>query len=286
MNLTPVSRRAAGIGLGVLLLGGPPSGQAQQLGYSGGLQLASGDYGFQSSTGSLALFNGLDLSAGRFRAWLQVPFIIQSSPWVSFAGTGMVPSGGPYNGTVGGHMSGGGMMSGGTMTMPDSGEYAHASLGDPLAGASVEAVRESAARPSVRVMLALKAPLANPTRGFGTGAWDGSAGLSLTKSFGRIVVLASAAYWVLGDLPGLTLQDAVAYSAAVGRAFGSTGKVSALATFSGSTGIIPGRAGPRQVGAGVSYRVSQKRTIGALANIGLSPTAPDLSLLLTWQIRF
>lgn len=285
MKLTPVSRYA-GIGLGALLLGTPAPSQAQQLGYSGGIQLASGGYGFQSSTGSFALFNGLDLSAGRLRAWFQVPFIIQSSPWVSFAGTGMVPSGGPYNGAVGEHTSGGGMMSGGTMTMPDSGQYAHASLGDPLAGASFEAVRESTGRPSVRLTLAVKAPLANPTRGFGTGAWDGSAGLSLAKSFGRTVVLASAAYWVLGDLPGLTLQDPVVYSIAVGRLFGTTGKVSALTTFSGSTGIVPDRAGPRQVGAGASYRLSQKRTIGVLANIGLSPTAPDLSLLLSWQIRF
>lgn len=279
-------RVISGIGLGALLLGAARTGLAQQLGYQGGIQLSRGGYGFQSNTGSFALFNGLDLNAGRLRVWFQVPYIIQNSPWVSFAGTGMVPSGGPYNGTVGQHGSSGGMMSGGTMTMPDSGDYAHASLGDPLAGASFEAVRESAGRPSVRLTLAFKAPLASPTRGFGTGAWDGSAGLSLAKSFGRTIVLASAAYWVLGDLPGLTLQNPVVYSAAVGRALGSTGRVSALATFSGSTGIIPDRAGPRQVGAGVSYRLSQKRTIGALATIGLSPTAPDLSLLLTWQIRF
>lgn len=285
-NLMPGLRRVFRVGLGVVLLGAAVPCRAQQLGYSGGIQLASGGYGFQSRTGSLALFNGVDLTAGRFRAWLQVPLIVQSTPWLSFGGTGMVPSGGPYSGTVGQHAATGGMMSGGGMTMPDSGTYAHAALGDPLVGGSFEAARESAGTPSVRLTFAVKAPLASPRRGFGTGAWDGGAGVSLAKAFDRTYVLASVSYWMLGDLPGLTLKNPLAYSAAVGRVFGWAGKVAALATLSGYTTVIPDRPGPRQVGAGVTYRVNPKRSLSVLANIGLSPTAPDLAFLLSWQLRF
>lgn len=73
----------------------------QQVAYSGTLQFASGSYVFQEQTTSLAIISGLDFTTPRLRLWANFPVIFQSTPWVSFTGSGMIPSGGTQSGMMG-----------------------------------------------------------------------------------------------------------------------------------------------------------------------------------------
>lgn len=258
---------------------------AQEVAYTGALQFATGSYVFQQRTNSLAILSGLDWTTSRLRLWANIPIIVQNTPWVSFTGTGMVPSGGTESTMMGGHNSGGGMMRRGGMMMPDSGAYVAAGFGDPTAGLSAEAFEESDWRPSLRVILGVKSPLATPAHGFGTGSWDYGGGLSASKRVSRTFVFADVAYWVMGDLPDLELDNVVAYSGALGRPFTADGRVAGLVSFSGLTRLVPSLPSPRQLGIGVSYQPGSRRSIGATASFGLSDGAPDLMLAASWRMR-
>lgn len=264
---------------------GGRAARAQQVAYAGAVQLATGSYVFRERTNSLAIVSGLDFATPRIRLWTNVPIIVQNTPWVSFTGTGMVPSGGTESAMMGRQSSTGGMMRRGGMMMPDTGAYVTAGVGDPTAGLSVEALRESERRPSVRVTLGAKGPVASPAHGFGTGAWDYGLGLSASKLVGRTYVLADAAYWVMGDLPELELKNAVAYGGALGRPLTADGRVAGLVSFSGFTSLVSSLPAPRQLGVGVNYQFASRRSIGATASFGLSAGAPDLVLAMSWRMR-
>ncbi len=99
---------AAGVALAILAAAPPTS--SQSLEYSGSLQVSSGDYIFTQRTTSLLLFSGLSAAAGPFRLAASVPFIYQSTPFVSYTTGVLVPSGGPEHSDVSGRMGGGGRM--------------------------------------------------------------------------------------------------------------------------------------------------------------------------------
>ncbi len=278
----PRGPRAAGGVTALLLLASP--GAAQQLAYGGSLQFASGRYIFQQPTRTVVLFNGLTATVGRFRANVTAPLLAQSTPWVSFGAGGMVPSGGAHQAMVGQRAGFGMGMHEGAVSLPDSGVSTHMGLGDPLLSLDVEIARASGAPPAVRLTAAAKPPLAGVERGFGTGAWDYGVGAGLARTGGAGFVFLDLAYWVLGDLTDLELENALAYSLAVGRPLTGDGRFAGLAGISGSTRIIAGVALPVQLTAGVSYRMRRGRSLGATAALGLSDAVPDLALGLTWRI--
>jgi len=130
-----------------------------------------------------------------------------------------------------------------------------------------------------------KAPVADPDRGFGTGAWDAGGALSVAGRLGgSVLVFGEVGYWVLGDMPDLELQDPLSYSVGIGHALGGSG-VSLLASLSGYSRILADTDPPLDVGGAVGYRIGEGRSVNLGLTIGLSESSPDIALSAGWRTR-
>lgn len=277
-----VSRLAAVAGL-CAAVAAPAA--AQSVTYIGSVQASTGDYIFTDRTTSLYFVNGIELTAGLVRVSGTLPVIGQSTPWVTY-GPVAVPSGGKLSGEVAREVMGRGTGQGRrTITLPVTQEgVAYATgVGDPLVRADVEFVTDRGSRPSLRINASAKFPLADPDNGFGTGAWDYGGGVSLSKRIRRRSMFVDVAYWNFGDLPDLQLKDAVAYSVGYGQILG-TGRWSMLASVSGWTAIIDGASPQLELGLGLSRLIKPGRSISISAGVGLTETAPDVSIGLGWRV--
>jgi len=265
----------AGVVLAILATASAVTGQ--EITYTGSLQFSTGDYIFTERTSSFYLFSGLAVSAGPLGVSAIIPVIMQSTPWVSNGGTGMIPLGGTQHSEVGQRKRGR------KVALPDTIESEDVGLGDPLLRADVELLKAGKILPSVHIAAQLKAPLADVDQGFGTGEWDYGGGVSLTKAVGGNFVFVDVSYWVLGDLPDLELQDPVAYGVTLGRPLAG-GKLAVLASFLGYTEIIEDADPPAQVGFALTYRLASGRSLSASMVFGLTESSPDFSVSLGWRI--
>ena len=250
---------------------------AQRLVYSGALQCATGDYVYADRTNSAFLLNGLTLYAGSARLYAGLPVIYQNTSVLSQSGPGMIPTGEMGESGMNGGMHGGDMHSSGAL-------HDHQlALGDPLLRADVDVVKTRPGLSALSLTGLVKAPVADPDRGLGTGEWDYGVGLSIAHSIRRNALFASAVYWIMGDPTGVDFENPVVYSVSLGRPF-SGGKVSALLTFSGNTQVMADLDPLRQLGIAVSYWATPVRYINGSMFFGLSESAPDVGISIGWGI--
>ncbi|RJP79241.1 MAG: hypothetical protein C4524_05620 [Candidatus Zixiibacteriota bacterium] len=247
--------------------------------YNGSLYYADGDYVFTQRTHSLYFTHGVSLSGNRYDFSVSLPLVYQDSPWISYSGRGVIPSGGTEHGQF--HPGGRGRH----VTLPDTAQYDRIGLADPTLHGEWEVVSPQGARPFIRVTGDLKAPLADPDQGFGTGAWDAAAGVSLGSVVSPSWMLfLDASWWFLGDMPDLELKDALGYSVAAGYVpFLSSWRY--LAFLSGGTSMITGMDPPLDAGLGVGWRLSPAAGLNATVTAGLTEASPDLSVGLGWSLE-
>ncbi|HKK26576.1 MAG TPA: hypothetical protein VKB18_00680 [Gemmatimonadota bacterium] len=298
----------------------PGPAAAQEVSYSGSLQYATGDYLFTERTNSVYLFTSLAVQAGRVTISGSLPLIYQSTPWISYSTGGGIPTGGPQQGEVGDSLQrrggGGGPMSmasradlaaalgSGRMpasaaaprpavrpaaamqpiALPDTASFDEFGAGDPTFRAAVDLVEPGTGHVTVTLAGEVKAPIADPASGFGTGEWDGGGLLSVGGRLGSTFLFGEVGYWVLGDMPDLQLQNPVSYSVGVGRRIGN-GDLAVLASLSGYTRILAETDPPLDVGGGLSYRLADGRSLSLGVSVGLSESSPDLSLSVGWRTR-
>lgn len=264
------------------LVAAPHSLHTQELSYSGWAQYATGQYQFSTRTSSLYFANGLTVAAGRLRASAIIPLIVQDGGLIQYGGSGIVPTGGmPGHDSSAGTMRGGmtgGMMNGGGML------GAHMGFGDPLGRVDFTLQQSAGPVASLAVTTAIKPPLASVSSGFGTGRWDYAAGATATSTIRELLVVADAAYWVLGDTPALPFRNPLAYAISVGR-LQRGGTFGLLASLSGTTSILTGVPGSVIVGGGVTYRVSAAGSLSGSVSIGATRSAPAFTVGLGWQRR-
>jgi hypothetical protein len=265
----------------------PGATSAQSLSYVGGLQYATGDFIFTQRTWSAYLSNGLVWSEGRLRASASVPLVMQPSGWVQYSGAGiMVPTGGMAGSAVGPTNNGSSMgsgMNGGTMTPASGASFSRVGIGDPIGRVDVALWTADTEHPSVSLVGAVKAPLADVSSGFGTGEWDVGAGLSGAASVHGTSVFGEAVYWKLGNPPGASLRGAVAYALSIGRALPRS-RWSLLGTVFGASSLWTGLEAPVQVGMGAGYLLESGSSVFATAAGGLTRTAPAISIGLGWRV--
>lgn len=279
MNARGVNRvtlAAAAAGAVLMALAAFPAAGGT-LSYTGSLQLARGTYIFTQPTSGYFFFNGLSFTSERFTLAATIPLIYQSSPYVSYTGLGVLPSGGTESSSVSQRQGREPVL------VPEVVEYNQYGVGDPVITAGLTLVREGRSVPAVQISGTVKAPLASVEKGFGTGEWDASAGLGLSKRLGSVFLFADVGYWILGDLPELELKNAWSYAFSFGHAF-SGGKLALMASYSGITEVIAGVAPPSSLGLGLSVRVGGGSSLMLNAAFGLSEASPDLSLSLGWSI--
>jgi hypothetical protein len=268
----------AGAALAALAAAWPARGQ--QLDYSGSVQYASGDYLFPERSSAVFLYNGLGLTLGRIRLSASAPLVFQQTPWVIYTETtGTSGSGGLGAGQ---DVTGDGAVAG---IAVDTVSYDEVGFGDPLLHADLRLLGERGLRPAVRLTFDVKAPLGDVERGFSSGEWDYAGGVSLMKSAGATFVFVDFAYWYIGDLPGIELENSLAYGAGIGQSLG-TGRFGLLASIFGNTPIQSGVDPPVQVSLGLSYLLSLRRSLMVSASAGLTDSAPDVSLSFGWFVRF
>lgn len=259
---------------------------AQSLTYNGSAQYATGDYFFTERTGSFFLSNGLSISGGSVTLSINVPYIVQSSPWISYSSQGLLATGGPSSGSVSGR--GGDGMGKGRRIDPgdtDTISYTQASFGDPNISGTFRIFTSETRRTSLQGNINVKFPLADPSKGFGTGAWDFGAGFSFAQRLGlNYIWLANAMYWQLGDMDELEFQNPLSFSTGLGRVFAGS-KWMMSANLYGYTRILDEADPPLSTGLSSSFSITEKVQLSANVVVGLSESVSDISTGLGWSVR-
>ena len=277
---SPVSASTVVLVLGLAVgFAAPPQAFAQQIDVSTSGQYSSGDYIFTEETDLFVWSNSVSVTEARFRIGVSVPLVVQTTPWITYGGIGLTPSGGPQHGTVGGNGHGGGGQRGRRtpIALPDTGSYRSTGVGDPQIQASYDLrVLSDTSRFQVQVTGTVKPPLADADAGFSTGAWDGGLGLSVSRAFAPWFVLAEGTYWWLGDLDDLALKNGISYSVGVGRTL-YRGRWGLLASISGATPIIEDVDPPASLNGGINYSTGYWG-LSATFSSGLTEGAADWSV--------
>lgn len=271
----------------VILLGGYSESyvaNAQQVSYTGSAQYATGNYFFTERTGSFYLNNGLSVSGKNVTININAPYIVQSSPWISYSPAGPLPTGGPNHQFVDtrgrGSGRGGGRIDPGNA---DTVSYTEGSFGDPTLSGSYKLLSSPTGKTVLNSNYSVKFPLADPNGGFGTGAWDFGAGLSVAQRIGNNNIwLADVMYWRLGDMDELDFINPVSFSTGFGHSF-ANGTFMLSASLFGYSKILEDTDPPLSSGLGANYRVSPKLQLNANLLVGLTESVSDLSTGFGWR---
>jgi hypothetical protein len=267
-------RRLAAAGALIGALAAAASACAAEISYSGSAQFATGEYVFTERTNALYLFTGITVHEQPFQFSANIPLIIQNTPWITYAGSGLLPSGaGQHSDTD----------TRGRIDLADSYDTPEIGLGDPLIRCDVELFPMKGARPSIELVGSVKVPIADVDRGFGTGEWDFGSGLSMAASTMGFFLFAEGMYWILGDMPELELENVLSYGFSIGRPF-ARGKMGLLASLLGYTETIENIDPPLQAGLGFNYLTDSGTSVNASCTAGLTDSAPDLSISIGWMV--
>jgi outer membrane putative beta-barrel porin/alpha-amylase len=139
--------------------------------------------------------------------------------------------------------------------------------------------------PSVMVSGRVKAPTADRDRGLGTGEWDEGVGLGLTKLLtDKFVGLADVGYTIIGDPDGFDLQNQWSYDVGLGYYF--TPRVLASVYYEEARALVERFQNPKDIFAGLSWRVTQNFRLNAGFEKGLSNGAPEFGASVGASMRF
>ena len=279
----------------VALLLAPGPLLAQGLRLEAGAGVTTGTYLFEQRTTTWSVSAGLGVELGSVTLRGSLPFYVQNGTLVAGSAVGHLPTGGSSSGTVADsgeahhRGSGGGMasissvpdLSHGMVQVPASAtEGSELAVGDPVLGLAWRARGSGGTRFTFGA--AVKLPVAD-TATFGTGEWDVGANAGVTHRAGdRWLLGFDLAYWRLGDMADLELRDPVYGTASLG--YLSPGGWGGILLASGGTAVLEGFDPPFTIGAGLS-RVSGAQSWSLLAGLGLTETAPDLTLGAVWSVR-
>lgn len=276
-----------------------PSMGAQTLHYEGSAGLATGTYIFTQRTSRWNVTTGFAFGAGPVTLRAGFPVFYQNSTLLAATATGYIPTGGSSSGAVADSSLersrrdrtrrhevappsfGLALADGDPVAVPPSAATGYRwATGDPLVSATVFGVRGR--RVGLAVAGTVKIPVVD-TASFGTGAWDvgGTVSGSVIVS-SRVMLGLDGGYWRLGDPPGLDLKNPVLFGGTVSVLAGGGWGLSA-----GISGATPAIAGfPTSVSGTFSLLRLAGRggSVGLLGSVGLTDTAPDVSVSVTWRL--
>jgi hypothetical protein len=236
----------------------PAAATAQGLYVEGGLSFARGDYVYtqQTSGGGAAL--GFAWSSRRFTARVTLPYFVRDTRLLTVSGEAPPEVTDPAPTTTG-H---------------------EGSLADPQLQVYGQILQSN--RAGVGLSASVKIPVVEAGY-FGTGEWDFGAAASLSRLVGSATMLGlDVSYWHLGDIPDFALQDTVTATATLGRGFGRDWTASL--SVSGGRSAVAGYDDPWWATLLVGRSFS-RGIWGLTASVGLSDTAPDVTVGLVWRAR-
>ena len=257
----------------VLAIVGVQSALAQdepRLSLSTSVDYSVGDYGTGKDT--TLLYVPFTLGVRPFdHLWLNltIPYLYQTGQNIVLTGGGVAVKGKKSNGKL---------------TQPAT-STTESGLGDVLAKASLVVIEEKELIPEITPYFKVKFPTADKDRGLGTGEFDETLGVDVSKLLvGSLFGYVELAYTFIGEPPGTTLHNTFGWS--VGAAYAIVQPFSVFAFLEGATAIAPGQDDPLDIRVGAEYRIIKAlKLTGAVAR-GLSNGSPDWGVSGTLTLRF
>jgi len=131
----------------------------------------------------------------------------------------------------------------------------------------------------------LKLPTANETKGLGTGEMDEGMGLEFGKELSPgVTLLADGYYTIIGDPPGLDLNNEILLDIGVYKSLGKN--MSLTVYYETRSAIIDGNEDPRELSGTLEFKSVDgwRYDLGLL--LGLSDGSPDVGLSAGLSLRF
>jgi hypothetical protein len=227
-----------------------------QVGYSGSLYAVTSRSDTGDRTRAWYFVNSLDVSAGPVRVTVMLPALSQELTWTDQSA---VPP---------------------TQTIRSSG------VGDPVFRVDVDLTGSRADPGAVRlkVSAAVKPPMRSVESGLGSGRADAAFGAALSGGWGRNTWLVDASYWVLGDRPELPLRNTPAVYVGYGRILDANYLWSFIAAASSSPSVLPGLPTSTQLNLTALRLVTSSAGLAVTVGLGLTDSAPDLSIGASWRV--
>jgi len=158
-------------------------------------------------------------------------------------------------------------------------------IGDVIGKASFVILREDALLPEIEPFVKVKFPTADRDRGLGTGEFDETLGVDVSKNLiGDLYGYLTLGYTFIGDPPGSDLHDSFGWS--VGAAYGIVPAVSIFAFLDGATSVAPEQDGPLEVRVGAELRLTRVLKLTGAVVRGLSDGSPDWGVSAGLTLRF
>ncbi len=158
-------------------------------------------------------------------------------------------------------------------------------LGDLLLKGSFIVLPEQTLAPEIAPYVKIKFPTADDSRGLGTGEFDETLGVDLSKRFfDRWFGYVSVAYTFIGSPPGEDLRNTFGWS--VGAAYAVLQPLSVFAFVDGNTAIARGQADPVELRVGAEYKLFKALKLTGSVTRGLTNGAADWGVSAGLALRF
>jgi len=233
--------------------------QERPLSLGAGLHYSSGDYGTGSTTKITTL-------AGTAR--------YETGPWVYKATLPIIEVSGAS--TV---VPGLGRTRGGAAP-----QRTETGLGDIVLSATHATYYDKASRLGLDLGAKVKLPTADEQKGLGTGEPDFAFLVDFYKTVDRVTGFGGVGYHILGDAPGLPLENV--WSANLGASYRIDTRDSVGAMLEGRQRALPGGAPQRELSGFWMRRFERDWSAQAYGLIGLADASPDWGLGLSFARPF
>jgi Putative MetA-pathway of phenol degradation len=158
-------------------------------------------------------------------------------------------------------------------------------LGDLLLKGSFIVLPEQTLLPEVAPYVKIKFPTADEDRGLGTGEFDETLGVDLSKRFfDRLFGYVSLSYTFIGSPPGTDLRNTFGWS--VGAAYAVLQPLTFFAFLDGATAISRGEADPLELRVGAEYKLIKALKLTGSVTRGLSNGSADWGVSAGLALRF
>ena len=138
--------------------------------------------------------------------------------------------------------------------------------------------------PTIAVTGRVKVPTADSDRGLGTGEFDESVGVEVSKKLiGNWLGFMDFGYTFIGDPPDVNLRNQWYYDVGVG--YNLTKNLLASMYYEEYRAVIEGLSNPRDLLFAMNYKASEALRLNASTLVGLSDGAPDYGLTggISWR---
>jgi hypothetical protein len=234
----------AGMAIAHAALGAP----GDELTLGGGFHHSSGDYGTSTNTQITSLAATARYDSGFWVYRATVPYLRVRGDASVVPGTGRVRGGGADRRTASG-------------------------LGDIVLSATYTAFYDRASTLGFDLTGKVKLATADEDEGLGTGEHDFALLADFYKTFDRVTGFGGVGYHILGDAPGLPLENV--WSATLGASYKLNERDSAGASLDGRERVAPGASPQRELVAFFVRRLDRAWKAQVYALIGLADGSPD-----------